>query len=106
MTKTNIHYSERPGKFEIRTSGSKAVVVFPVNVSEVTIEDEDGERVEYIAEKVYEYETTNTPNLADRVNRNYAKWLAVAAVPDSPKTTIADLEEAINTLTDIILGGE
>lgn len=106
MVQTNVHYNEQPDNFEIRRAGSKAIIVFPTGVTSETVEDEGGEvRTEYVASKVYLYETTYTPNLANRVAANFDRWLALAKVPETPKATIADLEEAINTLTDIILGG-
>ncbi len=106
MTKSNVSYTEEPARFDIRTNGSKAVIVFPVNVTSREVEDETGTRTEWVAEKVYEFETNNTPNLSDRVDAHYEQWRALSMVPETPKTTVEDLEEAINALTDLILGGE
>ncbi len=151
-----MHYDAPPEPFEIRRNGSKAVVLFPTEVEEITVtyteyhapdpdpvpsgddEAQEGEgyeeyeeyeatgddeevapepepinfepvevtKTEYLAHKVYVIETTYTPNLADRIKVDFDEWLALAKIPEPAKTTIPDLEEAINALTEIVLGGE
>lgn len=86
----------------IHSIGKKAVVEFPVNVSEV--EKEEG--VEYVAETVYSLETTYTSDLADRIEASFDAWLDRAKVVEPQETTLADVIDAVNALTDIVLGGD
>ena len=102
MQTKNVHYSERPNRFVIQSNGQKAYVEFPLNVTEV--EREDG--AEYVAETVYSLETTNTANLADRIEANYDAWLLRAKTPKMPQTTLEDVVEAVNMLQELIIGGE
>lgn len=82
--------------------GKKAIVEFPTNVTE--IEKEDG--VEYVASTVYSLETMHTADLAERVSNNFDEWLDKAKVIEPSETTLADVIDAVNALTDIVLGGE
>lgn len=86
----------------IRSNGRKAVVEFPLNISEV--EKEDG--VEYVAETVYSLVTSYTSDLADRIDANYEAWLDKAKEIEPQETTLADVIDAVNALTDIVLGGD
>lgn len=98
----NITYQERPAPFEIRKHGRMATVVFPMDVVEA--EGPEGE-AEYLARRVYVLETGWTQGLEERIQGDFSKWLANAKKPEDPKTTLDDLVEAINTLTDIVMGG-
>lgn len=100
MTK-NVYFAEQPDRVIVTANGEKAVVELPVNVAEV--ETEDG--VQYCADTVYSISTKNTPNLRERVEANYAAWLEVARVVEPQKATLDDAIEAINTLTDLVIGG-
>ena len=81
----------------------KAVVEFPLNVKKVTTED----GTQYLAENVYSLETVNTPQLEQRIKDNFNMWLerAKADEPVQP-TTIDDVVEALNALTEFVIGGE
>ena len=102
MLTRNVFYSERPETFSILHYGTKAVVSFSLNVSEV--ETEEG--TQYLAEEVYSLETIYTPNLAERIEENLEAWLNKAKEPEKETVTLSDIMEAINTLTDIVIGGE
>lgn len=97
----NVFYQERPDQFELRRHGMMATVVFPTDVAET--ETEEG--TAYVAGKVYVLETGWTQGLEERIQGNFSKWLANAKKPEEQKTTLDDLVEAINTLTDIVMGG-
>lgn len=101
MQTRKVYYAERPDSVIVTAHGSKAVVELPVNISEV--ETEDG--VQYLAEAVYYLATRNTPGLKERVEANYNAWLEVASEIEPEKATLDDAIEAINALTDLVLGG-
>lgn len=100
MRKKNVYFAERPDKVMVTVNGDAAIVEMPTGITE--IEAEDG--TQYCAD-VYYVHTKNTPNLKERVERNYDAWLEVAQAVEQPKTTVEDLAEAINVLTDIVIGG-
>ena len=100
MQTRNVHYAERPDDVMIRANGETAVVEFPVNVTEIEKEDV----TEYVAEVVYSFETRYTADLEDRVKADYESWLDMARTPTPQQTTLADVVEALNTLTDLIIG--
>ena len=104
MLTRNVHYAEQPDTVIVnRTEKSEyAVVEFPLDVEEV--EREEG--TEYVAAEVYSLRTMNKPGLKDRVLDNYEEWLEKAKQPEPQTTDLADVVEAINVLTDLILGGE
>lgn len=103
MIYKNVHYQSRPDKVEITVKGRKAVVEIPVNVTESATEDGR----EFIAEKVYVVITKPTKNLKKRVESDLYAWINAATIQEpEPETTIADVVEAINALTDIVLGGD
>ena len=106
MLTKNVHYSEKPGKFMITTCGSVSVVEFPLDVTAVTIEEGEEKRKEWIAESVYSLTTTTTPDLEKRVKKNYDAWLKKAQEIELQQPSLEDVIEAVNTLTDMILGGE
>ena len=103
MLTRNVHYSARPENVVVYQNGDNATVEFPLDVTEVTREDEI---TEYVAAEVYSLHTRNTPDLKKRVTDNYEAWLAIAELPEPQKAELSDVVEAINTLTDLILGGE
>lgn len=98
----NEHYGERPNKVIVRSNGKEAVVEFPLNVTETQTEDGS----QWLAETVYSMRTKDRPDLEERIDANYAAWLEAAknaVEPQAPNLT--DVVDAINTLTDLILGG-
>lgn len=101
MQTNDVYYAEQPNRVVVTVNGGNALVEFPVNVTEV--ETEDGKQ--YCAEKVYSLRTKATENLAERVEANYDAWLDIAKVVETPKTTVNDLVDAINALTDMVIGG-
>ena len=102
MQTRNVYFSEQPNRVIVNAKGSKAIVEIPVNVTEVQTE----EGAIWLAEIVYSFETMNTPNLIERVEANYDQWLEIAKKPEAQATNIEDIVEAINALTEIIIGGE
>ena len=102
MLTRNVYYSERPKQFLITSMGTKAVVEFPLDVTEIEAE----ETVQYLADKVYSLTTKNTADLEARIQANYDEWLEKAKEPEPQNVTLADVVEAVNVLTDLILGGE
>ena len=102
MLTRNVYYATKPKQFSVTSVGSKAVVEFPLDVTE--FETEEG--VQYLAERVYSLETVATPNLEDRIGKNYEAWLDKAKVPEKQDISLEDVMDAVNALTDIILGGE
>ena len=98
----NVHYGERPNKIIVYRNGGKAIVEFPINVTEIPTEDGS----QWLAETVYSIRTMDRENLEERIDANYAAWLEAAknaVEPQAPNLT--DVVDAINTLTDLILGG-
>lgn len=119
----NVTYNEQPPLFEVRRSGGKAVVVFPTNVEEIQVDvqeeqpDNGGSGLpeigsgastvtQYLAHNVYQLETNWTPNIEQRIQDNFEGWLAKAKIPESKEATLSDVIEAVNALTEVILGGE
>lgn len=101
MQTKNVYYSELPERVIVTDRGGKAIVEFPCDVTEVEKED----KVEYLAETVYYLETISTPNLKGRVEAEYEAWLNAAMKPSPQPANLSDVVEAINALTDIIIGG-
>lgn len=101
MQTKNVYYSERPDKVIVTERGGKAIVEFPCRVEKIQSEDKGG----WLAEIVYYLETMPTPNLRARVEAEYEAWLDVAKKPAPQPTNLADVVDAINALTDIIIGG-
>lgn len=106
MLTRNVHYAEEPEKVILNTCGSVSSVEFPVGVTEVTIEDPEGERTEYVADAVYSLKLATVPNLKARIEADYDAWLERAMQIEPPKPSLDDIIEALDTLTDIIVGGE
>lgn len=102
MQTKNVYYSEQPESVIVNAFGDKAIIEFPVNVTEVEAE----EGASWLAETVYCFETMNTPNLKERVEANYEAWLELAKKPAPQVTALDDVVEALNALTEIVLGGE
>lgn len=101
MQTPNVYYSERPERVIVRANGDRAVIELPVNVTEV--ETEDG--TQYLAEKVYSVETRNRDGLAATVEAHYDAWLERAKEVEPQVASLSDVIDALNALTDIILGG-
>lgn len=97
----NVYYGERPNRVIVTERGGRAVVEMPVNVREIETED----RTEWFAETVYYLFTTATPNLEARVEAEYEDWLELAKIPVVAPATLSDVIDAINTLTEIVIGG-
>ena len=104
MLTRNVHYLEQPDSVIVTEYGRKAMVEFPIDVTEVEIEIEGETYTEYVAETVYSLPTVAVPNLKDRVLVNYEAWLERAKIPEPKETTIEDLVEVIDALTDLIIG--
>lgn len=103
MQTKNVYYAKEPDRVMVTTCGDNALVEFPIGVAKVQT---DG-GVQYFAKKVYSLKTRATGNLKERIERNYDAWLNMAqAEEEIPQTTISDLVEAVNALTDMILGGD
>ena len=104
MLTRNVHYAEQPERVIVTCTekGERATVEFPLDVEEVERE----ESTEYVAAEVYSMQTRNVPGLKERVLDNYDEWLEMAKKPEPQKTELSDVIEAINVLTDLILGGE
>lgn len=94
----NVYYATQPDRVLVTAKGKRAIIEFPIGVSET----EEG----WVAETVYSIETMNTQNLEKRVNANYELWLELAKKPEPQTTELSDVVEAINALTEIVLGGE
>ena len=104
MLTRNVHYLEQPDSVIVTENGRKAMVEFPLNVTEIEREIEGETFTEYVAETVYSLPTIAVPNLKDRVLANYEAWLEQAMIPEPKETTIEDLVEVIDALTDMIIG--
>ena len=101
MQTKNVYYSEQPERIIVNSKGSKAIIELPVNTTEVKTEEESV----WLAETVYSFETMNTPNLKERIEEGYEAWLAIAKQPVPQPTNLNDVVDALNALTDIIIGG-
>ena len=96
----NVYYAEQPEAVIVNERGGKAVVEMPVGVTEIETED----RHEWLAETVYYIETTSTPSLKERVEAEYEDWLEIAKYPVPQPASIADVVDALNALTEIVIG--
>ena len=101
MQTKNVYYSNQPDAVIVTERGKKAVVEFPCNVTEI----KEGDRTEWLAANVYYIETVATPNLKERVEAEFEAWLEAAKEPGPQPTSLDDVVEALNALTDIIIGG-
>ena len=104
MLTRNVHYSTRPDRVIVTENGRKAMVEFPLDVTEVENEIDGEIYTEYVADFVYSLPTIAVPNLKDKVLANYDAWLLKAKVPEAKETTIEDLVEVIDALADMIIG--
>ena len=105
MLTRNVFYSQEPERVSVHRIGSNgytARVDFPVNVQQIVMPDD---QPQYKAD-VYSIEVGFTVVLKGRIENNYEAWLAVAKEIPTPQPTINDVIEAVNELTDLILGGE
>lgn len=101
MLTNDVYYAERPEDIIVTVRSGKALVEFPVNVSEV--ETEDGPQ--WIAGAVYSLETVASDGLKNRIEENYDAWLKKAKEAEPQAVSLSDVVDAINALTDIVLGG-
>ena len=101
MQTKNVYYSSQPDAVIITERGKKAIVEFPCDVTKAKVDD----RTEWLAANVYYIETMATPNLKARVEAEFDAWLEAAKEPVPQPTNLDDVVEAINALTDIIIGG-
>ena len=101
MQTKNVIYAEHPERVMVYKNGGRARIEFPIDVEEIATED----RTEYLAKTVYSMETAATSGLKERVENNYEQWLAIAMIPEPQSTTLDDVIEAVNALTDMILEG-
>jgi len=105
MVLKNVAYSTRPDTVIVTTHGRNALVEIPTDVTERAF-DRDGEMVtEYIAGAVYAVSTLAAPNLKARVEKDVQAWITVAQQTDAPTATLSDVVDALNVLTEIVLGG-
>lgn len=105
MLTRNVYYSQEPERVSVHRigrNGYTARVDFPVNVQQIIMLDD---QPQYKAD-VYSIEVGFTVGLKERIENNYEAWLAVAKEIPAPQPTINDVIEAVNELTDIVLGGE
>lgn len=105
MLTRNVYYSQRPDRVivnRIGENGNTCRVDLPVNIEEV--EAQEGE-TQFKAD-VYSITAGYTANIAQRVEANYEAWLTVAKEVPQPEPTIQDVIDAVNELTDLILGGD
>lgn len=101
MLTKNVYFAERPDSVIIRTHDTKAIVEIPKGITKV--ETEDG--TQYMAKELYSIETRNAPGLKERVEKNKNLWIEAAKKSEPAKASLEDVIEAINTLTDIVIGG-
>lgn len=101
MQTKNVYYSEQPDRVIVTERGDKAIVEFPCNVTAI----ENEARTDFLAETVYFLETMPTPNLKNRVEAEYDAWLEAAKTPAPQAVNLTDVVDAINALTEIVLGG-
>lgn len=102
MQTNNVYYSQQPDNVIVTSRGNRAVIEFPLNVTKV--EAEDGEQ--WKAETVYSFETAARSGLKEKIEANYDAWLKRAKEVEPQAATLSDVVDAINALTDLILGGE
>lgn len=103
MLTKNVQFAERPEDVMVHRIGTSYTcrVDFPVNIRETEVDDD----VQYIAD-VYSTEVGYTEGLKERIEQNIEPWMELAKVAPAPQPTIQDAIDAINELTEIILGGE
>lgn len=101
MQTNDVYYAQRPDRVMVSRNGGRAMIEFPVNVTEV--ETEDG--TQWKAETVYSVETMDRDGLAERVEANYDAWLGRAKEVKPQTASLTDVVDALNALTDLILGG-
>lgn len=101
MMTENVFYAVRPERVIVTRRGEKAVIEFPVNVTEV--ETEEG--THWLAATVYSLDTRNRDDIEHVVAENYDAWLEKAKEVEPQTTSLGDVIDALNALTDLILGG-
>lgn len=102
MQTKNVYYPYQPDRIIVESSENRALVQFPVNVTEVMV----GEETNWLAETVYWFFTMPTSNLKERIEKSHDKWLELAKKPEPQVAGLNDVVEALNALTEIVLGGE
>lgn len=105
MVLKNVIYGNRPDNVIVTVRGRNALVEIPTDVTEHTDERDGETAAEYIAGTVYAVQTLATANLKARVEDNINEWITLAKQTAPVEATIPDLVEAINVLTEIVLGG-
>lgn len=101
MQTKNVYYTEEPGRFIVNKRGANAVIEFPVDVQKL----EGEERTEWLAKTVYAITTRYTENLADRIEADFELWLGAAKQTEPQPVDLNDVVEALNALTEIVIGG-
>ena len=104
MLTRNVYFTERPENVIVTRFGNTYCcrIDLPVNIEEV----ETGEGETQWKADVYSVEAGYTVDIKERVEENYDAWMEVAQAVIAPEPTIQDVVEAMNELTDLILGGE
>lgn len=98
MTK-NVYFSTRPDEVIVTVKGDRAIVEFPLEVSEVTTDD----GVQWCAKRVYSLFTFARKNLKELIERNYEQWLNRAMqTVSADKVTLDDVASALVELADMI----
>lgn len=59
-----------------------------------------------MAGKVYDINRPWSNTLESEIEAGYEDWLAIAQAEAEPKVTLEDVVDAINELTDFIIGGD
>lgn len=105
MLTKNVQFAERPENVMICRVGNGFTcrIDFPVNIREVEMGEEN--EVQYLAD-VYSVNANYTEGMQERVENEFDFWFAKANEIEIPQPTIQDAIDAINALTEIVLGGE
>lgn len=103
MLLKDVWFSHRPEKIIINKINStyQAKVDLPVNIKKHT--DAEGD---YYTADVYTLIVGYSNTLKEQVEKDYDKWVAMAATSLPVEPTLQDAIDAINALTEIVLGGE
>ena len=104
MLQKNVYYAMRPSNVEVYRIGTsyRARVDFPTNIREIL----DAEENTIFVADVYSLELDWRNNLEKDIQLNYDYWFSRARQVAPIQPTLQVAIEAINLLTDLVLGGE
>ena len=103
MLTKGVQYAHEPERVNIRRHGNGYMCTVELAENVRQEQGADGDAV-WIAD-VYSLDAGYTAGIRERVERDRESWLAIAREIPVPKPTIEDVVDALNALTEAVIGG-